>query len=160
LRVVLSPRAPLVYLHIQKEPAVLIFSNLVPMLALAVGLVLPQAPQPVSPTELEGAWSVTELVRRGQAAPAEVLANMRFTFKGKQVVIRGNRGDTTEDTLPFTADSTATPRRIDIVNSNGATMEGIFELKENSLKMVFGSPRPTDFQAQSIAVSMTLKRVE
>ena len=123
--------------------------NRVAILVVAVCSTLQQGQTRPIATELEGAWVAQEMVARGQAAPNTVVANMKFTFKGDKVTIRGNRGDNSEDTCAFTLDPSASPRRIDIVNPNGVTMEGIYEVNGRVLRIALGRPRPANFQSAS-----------
>ncbi len=131
---------------------------------LVVAFLSSGSTQAQAASALEGVWIGQDMVRLGQQVPASVVANIRFTFKGDKVTIRGNRGDTSEDVCPFTIDTSTSPKRIDIVNPNGVTMAGIYDLTGDVLKIALGPSdrRPTDFQsgAGSAAIVFTLKKGE
>jgi len=138
------------------------FLNAVLVIVAALCPGVMQAGTQAVTSPLDGVWAAQEMVGRGQAAPSEVVANVRFSFKGDKVTIRGNRGDASEDNCTFTIDPSASPHRIDIVNPNGVTMEGIYEINGGVLRLALGRPRPTDFAspAGSSVTVITFKKSE
>ncbi len=128
------------------------------VLVATLGLGITQGEKKTAAGPLDGVWVAQQMVSRGQTAPDTVVANIRFTFKGDKVTIRGNRGDDSEDICSFTIDTSASPRRIDIVNPNGVTMEGIYEVAGDVLKIALGRPRPADYTPGPAVIVFTLKK--
>ena len=111
-----------------------------------------------------GAWNLSELTYDGKAH------NLKFkiVFKGNEGTVEGNDKVTNEYAkIKFKLDSAAKPKTMDITIAAGsqadATMEGIYELKDDELRIcvkVFGKDRPKEFAAPegSSIVLLMLKR--
>jgi uncharacterized protein (TIGR03067 family) len=105
-------------------------------LCLAVLSTIPGVAQSGSPrTELEGAWQARSVEQDGKPAPAETVARTRYTFKGKQLFVRGNYATDREDELTFTADPSDTPKFLDLADANGYETAGIYEIKDDVLTL-------------------------
>ena len=111
-----------------------------------------------------GIWEVKDITYNGK----EHNLKFTFTFKGNEGVVAGNDKVTNEYArIKIKLDPSAKPKAMDISIAAGsqtdATMEGIYELKDDELKIcakVFGKDRPSEFAAPdgSSIVLLTLKR--
>jgi len=105
---------------------------------------------------LEGTWQLVD-------APKEY--DVFLIFKGTKCslghVIR-DKEKTRE--VQFKIDPTKSPRWVDSEGSDNRTWPGIYELKEDTLRMVFqsekGGERPTEFQKGDGQIMNTYKRVK
>src|SRR5262245_58456328 len=114
--------------------------------------------------KLAGRWDVTELTYNGK----EHNLKIKIIFKGAEGVVEGNDKVTNEYAkIKIKLEPDTKPRGMDITivagSQTDATMEGIYELKNDELRIcakVFGKDRPTEFAAPagSSIVLMTLKR--
>lgn len=103
---------------------------------------------PSSRTELEGAWQARSVERDGKPEPAEAVTRTRYTFKGKQLLVRGNYASDREDALTFTADASDTPKYLDLTDANGYETAGIYEIKDDVLTVCLGrGERPAECRA-------------
>lgn len=100
---------------------------------------------------LQGAWSAQSMKADGRDAPAEAVEKMRFTFKGDDLLLRGNFKSDKEDTCTYTVDASKSPKQIDITMPNApAPAPGIYEIKGDELRICLrhaNAPgeRPTEF---------------
>jgi uncharacterized protein (TIGR03067 family) len=93
---------------------------------------------------LQGEWNVEKMVHLGNAVPADRLAKLTFTFKGSQLV----PSDMPKDVATVILDPARKPAGFDITDRSKETMLGIFELKEDTLRICLAEPgaeRPTEF---------------
>lgn len=115
--------------------------------------------------KLEGVWTVSALAYNGKD---DSKFNLKFTFKGDEVVIEGNDAVKKEYAkLKLKLTPSVSPKQVDITVAGGqqldAKIEGIYELKDDELKLcakVFGLERPIEFASpdgSSIAL-LVLKR--
>jgi uncharacterized protein (TIGR03067 family) len=122
-------------------------------MALAVALVLAVRGFGGGPgddrAKLQGAWKVTELDENGKPKPSAAGKNLLMVFEGDVFRMKG-AGEEYDGT--FKLDTTKTPRRIDTVvtgvKGKGKRTQGIYELKGDTLKIVWTegkAPRPTSF---------------
>jgi uncharacterized protein (TIGR03067 family) len=99
-------------------------------------------------TELEGAWQARTVEQDGKPAPAETVARTRYTFKGKQLLVRGNYATDREDEMTVAADASETPRSLDLTDVNGYEIAGIYELKDDVLTICLSrGERPAECRA-------------
>lgn len=131
------------------KPAVL----LVPFLILAL--------QPLSRAAgdakdaLQGVWVAQSMEADGQAAPAETVKRMRFTFKGDKLFIKGNFEDGREEECACKIDAKQTPNHLDFrPPKEKKPILGIYEVKENDLKVCLrhassSAGRPTAFATKA-----------
>jgi len=118
--------------------------------------------------KLEGTWSTKELIYNGKDFLASGKSNFNFVFKGAEATIEGNDAVKKEYAkIRVKLDLTTKPKTMDITVAAGiqkdAVIEGIYELKEDELKIcakVFGNERPTEFSSPEGAsvVLLVLKR--
>lgn len=100
--------------------------------------------------KLKGTWSVSDLTYNGKDHSK---LKFNFVFAGNEVVVEGNEQVKVEYArLKIKLDPSTAPKLFDITVGDGvqkgAAMEGIYELKDNQLRLcikVFGKDRPTDF---------------
>ena len=87
---------------------------------------------------LQGVWEAKSAEKGGKQAPPEFVKNLRFTFKGDKVLIRGNFGDEREEECTYTVDDKKSPKQIDvilpIIEKNQKVL-GIYEIKGDELKL-------------------------
>ena len=117
--------------------------------------------------KLKGTWSVTDLTYNGKDHNT---LKFNFVFKGDEVVVEGNdRVKLEYARFKVKLDLTTTPKLFDITVGGGvqkgAAMEGIYELKDNELRIclkVFGKDRPADFKSAdgSSNALLVLKRAQ
>ena len=113
--------------------------------------------------QLQGEWKAEKLLVEGKNI-ADNLQNQTFLFKGKEIIVREN-GTDTDNKLKFEIDVGAQPPLIDLENKDGDKLEGIFELKEDRLKICVSlqkGNRPTEFAspADSMIALAEMKRVK
>ncbi len=102
--------------------------------------------------KLKGTWSVADLTYNGKDHNT---LKFNFVFKGDEVVVEGNdRVKLEYARFKVKLDLSTTPKLFDITVGGGvqkgAAMEGIYELKDNELRIclkVFGKDRPADFKS-------------
>ena len=91
------------------------------------------------------------LEAEGKPAPAEVVKQMRFTFKGDKLLIKGNFGDDREEECTFKIDPKQSPKHFDFKPPGKKDpVVGIYELKGDELKLCVQHAggeegRPTEF---------------
>jgi uncharacterized protein (TIGR03067 family) len=120
--------------------------------AVAVGLVIgvggvggTQAKD--DPEKIQGTWEVVSVEDNGRKAPDDKIKDAQFIIaKDKLTVVHG---DKMKEIGTFKLDPSKKPGWIDMTESGGKTMLGIYELKGDTLKMCFnekaGGERPTQF---------------
>jgi uncharacterized protein (TIGR03067 family) len=119
--------------------------------------------------KLEGAWQVVGHETEGKATNEEFWRTVQFFFKGNQLTFKGDDILSKKVArITLVIDPSTTPRVIDmrIVEGEfkGTTLEGVYELKGDDLKICFRNDamknRPTDFSTKQDAnlVLFTLKR--
>jgi uncharacterized protein (TIGR03067 family) len=115
---------------------------------------------------LEGTWELTSLVTGGKEQPLPKDVPVLLTLKGGEFTF--GLGDTVMDRGTFTSDPAARPKHIDatsaVVNPKGGARPGIYELKDDLLKMCVapaGKDRPAKFAstAGTGVELLTYKRV-
>ena len=114
--------------------------------------------------KIAGAWSVSELTYDGEVHKHK----FKVVFKGNEGTVEGNDKVTNEySKIKFKLDPSAKPKAMDITIAAGsqtdATMQGIYELKDDELRIcakVFGAGRPKEFAAPdgSSTVLLVLKK--
>jgi uncharacterized protein (TIGR03067 family)/prepilin-type processing-associated H-X9-DG protein len=109
---------------------------------------------------LEGTWLVTKAVQGGMDAPAEFVSKVKLIVKGDKMTL-SFEGQGDKD-AGYKIDSSKKPKTIDLSPTDGKMMEGIYEVKDDTLKFAFGEPgsRPTEFKsdAGSKVMLMEFKR--
>lgn len=114
---------------------------------------------------LKGTWTVADISYNGKDHSA---LKLTFSFTGNEIVVEGNDQVKLEYArLKIKLDPATSPKIIDFTVGDGvqkgAAMEGIYDLKNNELRMcikVFGKDRPNDFTAPagSSTALLVLKR--
>jgi uncharacterized protein (TIGR03067 family) len=135
-------------------------------LGLAIGLdsICRAAEEEKDP--LLGVWNAKSLETEGAAAPDDAFRLMRFTFKEKTVLIRGNFGDDREEECEYKSDPKKKPKQLDISPPKQKhPVVAIYEVKGDELKICLRhgpdtDGRPTEFATTpgSRLVLMVLKR--
>jgi uncharacterized protein (TIGR03067 family) len=138
---------------------------------LIVGLVLAapatkDPPKKAEPPGLVGEWTIEEMTRGGQAAPAGATEGMSIEFKadGKYEVRMQGKG-AKEGTYSTTPGKDAS--EIDMNPGQAEMAPGLFKVEKDKLILCIddagkGATRPAGFEspAGSRVMLMTLKRVE
>jgi uncharacterized protein (TIGR03067 family) len=97
---------------------------------------------------LQGRWEVVSMVQGGKEVPRLMEGKMMFTFQGDKLVVA--LGDKVLNEGTWKIDPGKTPRTIDLKDERD-TIQGIYELKENEVRMCMGGrgkERPKLFDAQ------------
>jgi uncharacterized protein (TIGR03067 family) len=104
-------------------------------------------------SQLQGRWRLVELQADGEQAPAEIVATLKFVFKGRTLTMTpGEPGFTN---FRVSVDPAATPARFDEVHADGthqgSVRRGIYRFDNGRLTIClpFGADRPTEFSAQA-----------
>ncbi len=114
-----------------------------------------ETPEQAELKKLQGVWRVTRLFGEAGEAPPEVIAPMRWEIVGDTVFGQDTPEEKREQKVQLAVDPTKTPKRITMTalagpkDEIGKTMDGIYELKDNKLRMCFvegGKARPTEFK--------------
>jgi uncharacterized protein (TIGR03067 family) len=109
--------------------------------------------------QLEGTWAAVSAETEGVKGTEEFIKNFTLVFKEDMVTGRHK--------AKYEIDPTKKPKTIDVTPSEGPekdkTIEGIYELKENELKVCIAMPgkeRPTAFESKpgSGTVLLVLKK--
>jgi uncharacterized protein (TIGR03067 family) len=109
---------------------------------------------------LQGDWKVEKLVKGGETAPAEDIANLTFSFKGNELI----PSKAPKDSAIIILDPAKKPAAIDLTgNIAKKSVLGIYELNGHSLKLCIAGPkepRPTEFASpkESKTMYVELKR--
>lgn len=137
-------------------------------LALAVTAPLARAAEPAKEAvSLDGLWKVVALTSEDKVAPADVFQSWRWEIKGNKFIISADGEERLE--LMAVIDTSKSPGAIDLTaltgDTKGKTAKGIFELKEEKLRICIGepgaeSPRPTEFVGGANTGFITLERIK
>lgn len=96
-----------------------------------------------------GAWKIISSERDGKKTPDDALKAMRFNFKEDTYRVTDD-GKVVEEGRISALDPKAKPKTYDAV-FNGKTYLGIYEFKDDTLKVCFaqfGKPRPKKFASE------------
>jgi uncharacterized protein (TIGR03067 family) len=95
--------------------------------------------------KLQGTWKVLKAIKEGDPAPDEKTAKMQVIIAGDKLTLKdGNRDEPTTITI----DPGKKPATIDLKVNEKLTIQGIYELDKDALKICFGlegSKRPAEF---------------
>ncbi|MGV3722330.1 MAG: TIGR03067 domain-containing protein [Actinomycetota bacterium] len=138
------------------------------VLAFAVTAPVARAAEPAKEAvSLDGSWKVVALKSGDEEAPAEAFQWWRWEIKGKTIIISAEGEEPME--LVAVIDAAKSPGAIDITALNGdtkgKTAKGIFELKQERLRVCLGGPgvegpRPTEFDGGVGKGLITLERIK
>jgi uncharacterized protein (TIGR03067 family) len=104
---------------------------------------------------LQGVWIAQSMENDGRAAPASIVKQMRFTFKGDKLFIKGNFEDGREEECTYKIDPKESPKQLDFTPpKEKKAVLGIYEVKGDQLKVCLrhGSSsggRPTAFATKA-----------
>jgi uncharacterized protein (TIGR03067 family) len=105
---------------------------------------------------LQGKWQAMEATSNGEPPPPGMLEKLALVFKDETISIMG------APPARFTIDTTFAPAHIDLMNS--LHQVGIYELKQDTLKVCFGiqGDRPKIFHTEkgTNRTFIALKRVK
>jgi uncharacterized protein (TIGR03067 family) len=114
---------------------------------------------------LQGKWKATKLAIEGMEIPADELAALKITVEGDQFIGQKNGAEPEKNTMKV--DPTKKPKSIDLTPQTGPfagkTMQGIYALEGETLRMCLGLPdtnRPDAFAGGENRVLITLQRVK
>lgn len=113
--------------------------------------------------KLQGEWKADKAIIGGK----DILENVekqKFVFKDKTITVH-EEDKTTDNVSKFEIDPSTKPPIIDVETKDGDKLEGVFELKGDSLKICISlekGNRPTEFvsPADSMVVLVELKRIK
>ncbi|HZT81824.1 MAG TPA: TIGR03067 domain-containing protein [Gemmataceae bacterium] len=136
----------------------------------AVLLLAAAAPRPdparQEKEKLQGTWVVLQLLEGGQSPPADVVEQIRLTFRGDKLLTRERREKQPEEQT-YKLDPTRNPKRIEITPAagpnKGQPFPGIYELEGDAMRICLARPgqqRPTQFLSPrgTDLILMVLKR--
>lgn len=109
--------------------------------------------------KIVGTWQMVSGEKGGQQAPEKFVQSFRLTFKGEGKLSATAKGNKEEDGT-FKLDAGKKPRQLEI-SIDGKTLEGIYELDGDNLKLCLGEgERPSEFKSPvgSKTMVMLLKR--
>jgi uncharacterized protein (TIGR03067 family) len=117
------------------------------LLLLAPGLLGADAPAN-DQKHLQGTWKVLTANKDGKPLPAELVKNLKLTFRGEKFILRV-ADETREGT--FTLQPAKKPKAITVTHADGKTKpsEGIYAFDKGRLSLCFAEPgqdRPTGFE--------------
>lgn len=122
-------------------------------------------PAPEANSPLEGVWVATELTVDGKNPPQEAIERMRFTFRGNDVLVRGNFRNDREEKNTFTIDETTSPKEFTMTTESDQQVLGIYQLEGDTLTLCLrhassDKGRPTEFvsEPESRLVLIKFKR--
>jgi uncharacterized protein (TIGR03067 family) len=110
---------------------------------------------------IQGTWQATGLEIGGQSAPADFVAKGRYVFDKDLLTIY--EGEEISGKARFVLHPELNPKGIDLIaqmpeNDKGKKVEGIYEIKDGSLKLCFSQEkRPTKFTSEGKAGLMTFE---
>ncbi len=120
-------------------------------LALTLAAPAPKKADEPAPAKLEGEWVVESFDAGPKDAPPP--GSFRMTFADGKISITDTSGKGHAEEAGYTVDTTQKPAHIDIKPGNGPDklVQGIFEIKGDTMKICFGKgsgTRPTAFQSE------------
>jgi uncharacterized protein (TIGR03067 family) len=93
--------------------------------------------------KLQGTWKVVKAIKDGRAQPEDAVKKMKVSIAGDKLTVD-------RETTPFVIDPSKKPATIDITVDKKLTLQGIYELDKDTLKICVGLEgvkRPADFKA-------------
>lgn len=104
---------------------------------------------------LQGVWIAESMEIDGKPAPKKAVEQMRFNFKGKKLLVRGNHGDDREEECDYRVDATKSPKHLDFTPPKEKNpVLGIYEVNGDELKICLrhassSDGRPTKFATKA-----------
>lgn len=116
---------------------------------LVVGCVVWFAEDATVDERLFGRWNADAMEFGGEAAPAEAVERMRFTFTPEKLLIRGNHQDDREVECTYKVDSSKSPKELEFLPPElKKPILGIYRIQEDGkLQVVFRREGNTDERA-------------
>lgn len=104
--------------------------------------------------KIQGTWKAEKATLGGMDAPAQELEKMVLEFKGNKATPR----DKQDNPADFTLDATKKPKTMDLKTAKGETMQGIYELDGDTLKVCLSreGERPTKFESAEGSRTMVI----
>lgn len=94
---------------------------------------------PIAPdnkTALQGVWIAQSMEMDGKPAPPATVKQMRFTFKGDRLLVRGNFDNDAEEKCEYKIDPGKSPKHIDIMPPKEKNpVLGIYRIKGDELRL-------------------------
>lgn len=107
---------------------------------------------------LQGSWTCETAKKGGDEAPKELIESLKLTIKGDKLTLHVG-GEAKEGS--YKLDESKKPKHIDL-NVDDKTIEGIYELKGNTLTITAthepGKARPADFKGTGEEIHIVFKR--
>jgi uncharacterized protein (TIGR03067 family) len=98
---------------------------------------------------IQGTWKVVSMEHAGEKAPEDKIKDVKFVIGDGTIAIKDPRR---EEKAKFKLDPTKTPKTIDLTAERNEAVQGIYELKGDSLKLCFikgGGERPSQFATKA-----------
>jgi uncharacterized protein (TIGR03067 family) len=117
---------------------------------------------------LQGIWIAQSMEADGKSAPSDTVKNMRFTFKGDKLLVRGNFDNEREEECSYEIDATKSPKHLDFTPpKEKKPLLAIYELKDDELKICIrhassseGRPDKFDTKPDSKLILLVLKKAK
>lgn len=103
---------------------------------------------------LQGVWNAKSMESDGRPEPAGSVKQMRFTFKGDKLLIRGNFQNDREEECSYKIDASKSPKHLDFTPpTEKKPILAIYEIKGDELKMCIrhgnsSGGRPKEFSSK------------
>ena len=97
--------------------------------------------------QIQGEWSVAELVMNGEKMSADALANAKFKIKANEYFLDGDSGSS-HGTLKLI--ETDSPKSMEVTTDDGRQLPAIYEITKDTFKVCYalnGAGRPKEFKS-------------
>lgn len=109
--------------------------------------------------KIQGTWSMVSGERGGEAAPDEVIKNLKLTFSGDTITIATGK-KSMEGPVKLDADKKPKEITLTVKDPDEKVLQGIYELDGDTLKLCIGEPgegRPAKFDSTTSKKTMLMK---
>lgn len=111
-------------------------------------------------TNLQGVWIAESMEADGEAAPAEAVKRIHFTFKGDKLFVKGNFADDREEECTFKVDAKQSPKHLEFTApKEQKPVLGIYEVKKDELKICLRHARSADGRPTEFATKPNSKLI-
>jgi len=108
--------------------------------------------------KLQGTWKVVKAVKQGGDAPEDERKKLQVVIVGDKLTMKTKNG---AETTPFVIDPSKKPATIDLTLDETRTLQGIYELDKDALKIcvgLSGEKRPGEFKSTRESTLLILER--
>ncbi|MBI2927547.1 MAG: DUF1080 domain-containing protein [Verrucomicrobia bacterium] len=97
--------------------------------------------------QLQGDWTLAELVANGETVPADALAGVKLKIKGNEYHVERSDG---QDQGTFKLNASTNPKSMDVSAESGAELPAIYDVSGDTFKACYavnGAARPAEFKS-------------